>query len=204
MKLLYRNSRWTLTMSSVATLALMAGAAQIAAASDPVEGPYAGTATLCAIDRTGMTVEQRGKSGITYTYNQVLLFRIDADPNTDNDLMHGWETLTSNTKATSAGGGYSWGEAVLEPDDYAGTLVDNFKFPVKQSENISGTYEGTGALDGVTVDYALAPAMPGTLPETACQEVPWTCGPFDPTNPAPTTCEYMPPGVGYFMSGWVN
>ena len=162
--------------------------------------PYIGTATLCAIDMTGVTQETKGKKGITYTYNQVLLFRID----TDNDLMRGWEVLTSNTKAaTQSSGGYNWGEAVLTPDDYSGTgtLVDNFKFPVAQAGSISGTYYGTGVLEGVVAEYALTPAAPGSLPLDACENMPWVgCVPEDQT-----TCDPVPPGVaGYFMSGQVN
>ena len=118
--------------------------------------------------------------------------------------MHGREVLTSNTKATTqSNGGFNWGEAALSPDDYSGTgtLVDNFKFPIAQADNISGTYYGTGTLEGVAVDYSLTPAAPGSLTLDACDNLPWQgCVPLDST-----TCDPVPPGVaGYFMSGQVN
>jgi len=182
---------------AAAVLVCMAGVMPPVAALE--SGPYSGSATLCAMDMTGVTVESKGNAGTTYTYNQLFLFRID----TDNDLMHGWEVLTANTKATQGGGGYNWGEALLTPDGYAGTgtLVDNFKFPLQRADSVRGMYEGTGMLEGVTVDYALTPADPGTLPASACDNMPWTgCIPSDPT-----TCEPVPSGAaGYWMSGWVN
>jgi hypothetical protein len=181
-------------LSSTAMLLAM-GMSQTVGASEP----YVGTATLCAVDMTGGTQETKGNKGITYTYNLVFLFRID----TDDDLIQGWEVLTSNTKAASqSSGGYNWGEAVLTPDSYAGTgtLVDNFKFPVAQADSISGTYDGTGALEGVVAEYALTPAAPGSLPLDACEDMPWDCIPYDPY-----TCDPVPPGAaGYFMSGQVT
>jgi len=194
MKSTTRFGKSFFSICSATALMLMAGMAQMASALEP----YEGTATLCAVDMTGVTQVVKGKKGITYIYNQKLLFRIDSD----NILMHGWEVLTSNTKAKPDGGGYSWGEALLTPDGYEGvaTLVDNFKFPVRQADNITGTYIGTGDLVGVTVDYALIPAAPPSLPLDACVGMPWACVPDDPT-----TCDPVPAGVaGYFMSGWVN
>jgi len=176
-------------------LILAIGMLQTVGASEP----YIGTATLCAVDMTGVTQETKGNKGTTYTYNQVFLFRID----TDNDLIQGWEVLTSNTKAASqSSGGYNWGEAVLTPDMFAGTgtLVDNFKFPVAQADSISGTYNGTGALEGVTAEYALTPAAPGSLPIDACEGMPWVCDPYDPYTCDPGTAG----GAGYFMSGQVT
>jgi len=85
----------------------------------------------------------------------------------------GWEVLTSNTKSPEDGGGYNWGEAVLTPDSGAGTLVDEFKFPVKQADNIRGTYIGTGDYKGVIVDYALGPFMNNL--SSACPDVSTLC-----------------------------
>lgn len=158
-------------------------------------GPYVGTATLCAVDMTGFSQDPRGRNGVIYTYNQVLVFRI----NTTHPMIRGWEVLTSNNKAPSqSAGGYYWGEAVLAPDSYEGTLVDQFKFPVAQADGISGTYHGAGDLAGVVAEYVLTPAGVGELPFDACTvDMPYECE-------APG-CTLLPSGIaGYLMSGQVN
>ena len=175
---------------SIAALAFLSNMAALA--NNPEPQFYTGTATLCAVDNpANVTTESRGNNGVTYTYNQVLLFYIA----TDHSLMNGWEVLTSNTKSTTSGGGYNWGEAVLTPDLGSGTLVDEFKFPVKQDDSIRGTYIGTGNYEGVTVDYALGPFMP--LP-SVCPDMPPQCtdGTYD--------CVPVPPGLGYYINGEVN
>jgi hypothetical protein len=195
MKFITKNPSSLVALTSATFFAVMAGIGQVAVASEPFEGE----AVLCVLDNTNATQETKGNRGTTYTYNQVLLFRIDADDD-DGGLMHGWEVLTSNTKSTASGGGYSWGEAVLTPDSYTGsaTLEDTFKFPVKQSDNISGVYHGTGELEGVSVEYALTPAAPGSLSTTACEGMPW--GECE----APACISFVGAGAGYFISGWVN
>ncbi len=162
-------------------------------------GPYQGTATLCAINPFGSTTETKGNNGVTDTYDFVMLYRIE----TDNPLMNGWEVLTSNSRLSKNNTGYYWGEAVLTPDLYAatGTLVDAFKFNAQQSASISGTYSGTGDLDGTTVDYELA-----VDPNAAfCANLPPQCGVVMPCIPICESCgEGFNVPFGYLMNGFVE
>ena len=171
---------------SVAILVSLAGMSAMAQKPEPQN--YTGTATLCALVNPANVTTETEANGVTYIYNQILLFRIE----TDSPLVTGWEVLTSNTKSSEDGGGYHWGEAVLTPDLGAGTLVDEFKFPVNQADNIRGTYIGTGDYEGTVVDYALGPFMNNLV--SACPDVSTLCG------TANYDCQPIPPGSGYHIS----
>jgi hypothetical protein len=185
----------SVSVISAATLVSIASLSAVAQEAEPQF--YTGTATLCAlVNPANTTMETRGKHGVTYTYDQVLLFRIE----TDSPLVTGWEVLTSNTKSPEEHGGYSWGVTVLTPDSGAGTLVDEFKFPVKQADNIRGTYIGTGDYEGMTVDYALGP-FTGGLPAcdpgdvaALCDDANYVCVPVTPPGV----------GIGYYMNGVIR
>jgi len=178
------------SVSNFSAAILVSIASMSAMAQKPEPQNYTGTATLCAlVNPANVTTETKGNDGVTYTYNRILLFRIE----TDSPLVTGWEVLTSNTKSLEDGGGYNWGEAVLTPDSGAGTLVDQFKFPVKQADNIRGTYIGTGDYEGVIVDYALGPFMNDLF--SACPDVSTLC------DKANYVCQPIPPGSGYHISG---
>jgi len=182
----------SVSIISVATLVSMASITAIAEKPEPEF--YTGTATLCAlVNPWNTTSETKGKQGVTYTHDEVLLFRIV----TDSPLVTGWEVLTSNTKSPEGRGGYSWGEALLTPDTGMGTLVDQFKFPVKHGDSIRGTYIGTGDFEGVTVDYALG-MFTGGLPACDPDEVEALC------EGEAYGCFAMPPGIGYYMSGVIR
>jgi len=181
------------SVSIISAATLVSMASMSAMADKPQPHYYSGTATLCAlVNPSNVTAETKGNNGVTYTYNQVLLFRIV----TDSPLVTGWEVLTSNTKSPEGRGGYNWGEAVLTPDLGAGELVDEFKFPVKQADSIRGTYIGTGDFEGIAVDYALGP-FTGGLPACDAEEVAALC------ENATYVCAPMPPGpgIGYYISG---
>ena len=178
------------SVSNFSAAILVSIASMSAMAQKPEPQNYTGTATLCAlVNPANVTTETKDNNGVTYTYNQILLFRIE----TDSPLVTGWEVLASNTKSQEDGGGYHWGEAVLTPDSGAGTLVDEFKFPLKQADNIRGTYIGTGDYEGVIVDYALGPFMNSL--SSACPDVSALC------DNANYVCQPIPPGSGYHISG---
>lgn len=182
----------SVSIISIATIVSITSMAALAEKSEPQF--YTGTATACAlVEPWNTTTVTKGKHGITYTYDQVILFRID----TDSPIVTGWEVLSSNTKSPEKGkGGYSWGEAVLTPDLGTGTLVDEFKFPVVQADSIRGTYHGNGDYAGITVDYALS-AFTGGLPVCDAEEVNAVC------EAAAFGCVPMPPGIGYYISGMI-
>lgn len=200
MNVLRQSGKSVISRFAAATLALAAGVFYLSA--NAASEPFTGTATLCAVNPFGVTSETKGKNGITYEYNMVFVYRIETDES--SGLMRGWEVLTSNSKLSSAGSGFYWGVAVLTPDEYAGTgtLVDNFEFKAKDAASISSTYVGTGALEGVSVDFQLtldpAPAF--------CSEVPPQCG--DGTMPCIPVCEACEPPFnqpfGYLMNGSIN
>jgi hypothetical protein len=183
----------SVSIISIATFVSITSMAALAEKSEPQF--YTGTATLCAlIAPWNSTTVTKGKHGITYEYDLVLLFRIE----TDSPIVTGWEILSSNTKAPEkdkAKGGYSWGEAVLTPDLGTGTLVDEFRFPVVQGDSIRGTYHGNGDYAGITVEYALS-AFTGGLPVCDAEEVSAVC------DEAALGCVTgLPPGIGYYISG---
>ena len=136
--------------STWAAMALfIAGMAQTAVAAEAVY--FEGKADLCAIDTSGYSEGQKG-NGIEYTNGTVQLFRITSD----HELMIGWEVLTYDTKTLRTDRTISSFEAFFTPDAVAaGALIDNSKFVMQDPPVISGTYRGTGALKGVTVDYEL-------------------------------------------------
>jgi len=153
---------------SATALVLGGGIGQVATAGDW----YEGTATVCAVDPSDVTTETK-RNGFTYTSGLVIYYRIE----TDNELMNGFESLTSYSKLkTTPNGkvkGLYWGETVMTPDQVSGvgTLEETFSFKAEDADEISGTLHGTGDFEGVAVEYALT---------------------FDP---AATFCSFYPPCV---------
>lgn len=145
------DTRALLTSMAAASL-LMAGVQGYAVATEPQ--PYEGVASLCAVDLTSAGTVNKG-NGVVIQNLPVELYRIE----TGSNLMDGWEVLTYSIKTTKSGQQFAWGTALLTPDDYAGTatLKDNFNILQEGSPMIAGTYEGTGDLEGVVIDYQLTP-----------------------------------------------
>lgn len=146
------------TPLSATALLLVACMSQMATASDPQ--PIEGIASLCAIDPTTTETLTKG-NGVLIETQAVQLYRIE----TDNDLVKGWEVLTSKFKTTKSGKVYYMGTATLTPDGYEGknTLKENFNL-LQDGSLPAGTYTGTGNLKGVTVEYQLTPYYPGGDP----------------------------------------
>ena len=121
--------------------------------------PFAGVATLCAISPEVIAPpEQKGNNGVLVKYDMRFIYLIKAD--NSESLMNGWEDQANNSKLPRSGIEFYWGHADFVPDGYAGigALVEKFKFNAEEILNgVSGTFTGTGALEGVTVDYDLSP-----------------------------------------------
>jgi len=144
------------------------------------ESYFEGVAGLCSFNPSGMTEETKG--GITFSYGLEMGYRIE----TDHELVNGWETLISNTRANKAGKEFYFGTATLETEIAPGsTLAGKFNFP-SDANPVRGNYFGTGELEGVVVQYELVPADLSDLSDF--------CG------------AGFPPifGAGYLMSGRVH
>ena len=148
--------------SASAALLLAMGMVQSTSAADP--DFFEGVATVCAVSPEVITPpEQKGNSGVLVKYDMRFIYLIKAD--NSESLMNGWEDQANNSKLTKSGIEFFWGYAEFVPDGYAGTgaLVEDFKFKAEEIlYGASGTFTGTGALEGVTVDYELS--IPYQLP----------------------------------------
>lgn len=140
-------------VAAVLSVAAVAVAASVhCAPSDASDASFHGIAGLCAVDESGVTQEE--KDGTTFSYGLVMRFRIE----TDHDLVTGWETLISNTRADPGGKTFYFGTATLAPDSAPGsTLAGKFCFR-SDANPIEGDYVGTGDLENVVVHYELVPA----------------------------------------------
>ena len=165
--------------------------------ADPV--PYEGSATLCFIGGTPPTVDQKGKGGVSYVSDVVSVYYIQ----TNHDLVNGWEVLTSGMKATKKVYWLSW-TGVLIPTAYVGTpgttLSETAEIKTKDLSTLSGTWQGTGALEGTSVDYVLTvnPTATASCPSEQppqCADIEGGCLPAVPPYTEP---------VVYDMSGFVN
>jgi hypothetical protein len=138
-------------------LLLAVGMMTLSVAADPES--FSGVATLCAISPEVIApAEQKGNNGVLVRNDMSFIYLIKSD--NSESLMNGWEDQANNSKLTRSGIEFYWGNAVLVPDIYAGigALVEKFKFKAEEILNgVSGTFKGTGALEGVTVDYELTP-----------------------------------------------
>ena len=139
---------------------------------------FQGVAGLCLFDPTGVTEETKG--GITFSYGLVMGYRIE----TDHELINGWETLISNTRANKGGNVFYFGNATLEPTVAPGSTLEGKFFFASDANPIKGNYFGTGDLERVVVHYELVPTDLSALTDF--------CG------------EGMPPMFGYLMSGTVK
>ena len=184
---------YVLTTLSAMVLLLMGGMSQVATAADPQ--PYEGIASLCAIDPTTVDTVTKG-NGVVIDTQAVQLYRVE----TDSDLVMGWEVLTSKFKTTKSGKVYYMGTATLTPDGYGGkdTLKDNFNLLQDGSLPV-GTWEGTGDLQGVTVDYQLVPYLPAGGDPAVLEQMCAEAHPYCETGVCvPTAGEW-----GWSMSGVV-
>lgn len=116
--------------------------------------------------------------------------------------MQGWEVLTSDSKTLKNGKTIYSYEAFFTPDGVeGGALIDTSKFVMQNPPVISGTYRGSGALKGVTVDYELTINMFTAdycynhpyceMPGTACVYL------YEMPEPAPFAWN-----VTGYVSGW--
>jgi len=73
---------------------------------------------------------------------------------TDYDCTTGIEYITWDMILNKAGKGEKSGEIVMYPNDYSGSFVESIY--VKGGKTVkSGTYTGTGDLDGFMIDYQI-------------------------------------------------
>lgn len=123
---------------------------------------YQGTATLCFTGRLSPSVERDDKGGATYISNMVSLYYIqtasvaaDAAP---AGLINGWELLISDMKIKTNMYWLEW-TGVLIPTAYAGVagtvLKETASIETTDLSTLSGTWQGTGELSDVSVDYVL-------------------------------------------------
>ena len=189
MKTLTRFSKLFISSASAVALVMGGGVWQVATAGDM----FSGTSTVCAV----FPVEPEIKpNGFAYTDGMVLYYRLA----TDHELMNGPLTLTSYSKVkTTPNGkekGWYWGEIIMVPDEVSeeGTLEETFRFKAKDAGDISGTFNGTGEFDGVTVEYA--ETFNPTIPQAYCIEYPpcveaMTCIPVREDSPFPFNLPYV-------------
>jgi hypothetical protein len=154
-------SKYAFTASTALLLAL--GTMSLRVAADPES--FSGVATLCAISPEVISPpEQKGNNGVLVNNDMTFIYLIKAD--NSESLMNGWEDQTNNSKLTKSGVEFFWGRAEFIPDGLAGTgaLVEDFKYKSEEiASGVSGTFTGTGALEGVTVDYELSPPYEGSV-----------------------------------------
>ena len=190
-------------ITSAAMLSTLGTMTQVSA--DPI--PYEGRATLCYIGAVPPSVEQKGKSGVTYMSDVVSLYYIQTAPVGETPpagLVNGWELLISDMKATMRVYWLDWTSA-LTPTAYVGTtgtvLEETGSIKTKDLSTLSGTLQGTGELAGISVDYVLTlnpdatPNCPGDYP-AQCFDIVGGCLPAEPP--------YVEGPTVYEISGFVN
>ena len=191
-----RASKYAFT--TFTTMLLGLGALQASAS----EGPYEGTATLCYVGAVPPVITQKGNSPVAYISNAVQLYYIQTAPVGEVPpvgLVNGWELLVSDMKMTKTVYWLNW-TGVLVPTGYPeGTaLEETAAIKTKDLSTLSGTWQGTGELEGVSVDYVLTinedatPDCPGVYPPQ-CEDI-GGCVPAEPPY-------YVGPTV-YDMSGF--
>ena len=192
-------------MSITSAALLLVCGMMVQVSADPV--PYEGTATLCYIGAVPPSVEQKGKSGVTYMSEVVSLYYMETAPigtEPPAGLVNGWELLTSDMKITGKVYWLDW-TGVLIPTVYVGmpgtTLEETASIKTKDLSTLSGTWQGTGDLVGTTVDYVLTivpdatPVCPSEYP-AQCADIEGGCLPAEPP--------YVEGPTVYEMSGFVN
>lgn len=129
----------------------------------PVGEPFTGFSALCQILQPGVYTEAKNTASLR---DALMLYR-DV---TDSPITTGWVTGSINYDMnTKSGSGSSWGTMVLDPDDYTGTLTEDYTATAKRFVfDISGEFTGTGDLDGVRVTYTLTPGDPSSVPADTC------------------------------------
>lgn len=172
---------------------------------------FTGVATLCAISPEVISPpEQKGRQGVIVQYDMGFIYLIRSEDSAS--LMNGWEVTNNNWKKTRRDVEFYWGHTELIPFGYEGTgaLEEDFKFKAEDILNgYSGTFAGTGALEGVTVDFELSPPYEGSVSEfpLECYDVSALC---DDCFPALQPGEDEIPGtdddkfIQYDMNGWIN
>ena len=194
-------TKYALTLSTAALFAV----GMLQALADPI--PYEGTATLCFISAIPPQIDQKGNSGVSYMSGAVSLYFIQTAPvggTPPEGLVNGWELLTSDMKSTRKVYWLNW-TGVLTPTAYVGTtgtvLEETASIKTKDLSTLSGTWEGTGDLEGTSVDYVLTlnddatPNCPSEQP-LQCGDINGGCLPAEPPF-------FLGPTV-YDMSGFVN
>ena len=165
---------------------------------------YEGTASLCYQGALSPSVEQKGNASPTYVSYVVSLYYIQTAPvNADTapaGLVNGWGLLISDMKITRAVYWLDW-IAVLYPTDYehdpTTVLEETASVKTKDLSTLSGTWQGTGELEGTVVDYVLI--------------VDADAEPDCPNGVYPPPCDLIEGGcmeaqetLVYDMSGFVN
>jgi hypothetical protein len=129
--------------------------------------PFTGHGVLCGILDQGVYTETKKTGSLR---GAVLLYRII----TDSPVVSGWETLNMNyDQHLKSGKGESWGTLVLESDVYDGALEEDWSAYSKRFVwYISGTYIGTGELEGYKVDYTSTVGDIASVPADTCGDGP--------------------------------
>jgi hypothetical protein len=167
--------------------------------------PYEGTATLCFIGAEPPSVEQKGNASPTYVSNVVSLYYIQTAPVGETPpagLVNGWELLISDMKITRKVYWLDW-TSVLVPMDYVGKAVLEETASVKTSDlsTLSGTLQGTGDLEGTSVDYVLT-IIPDATPDCPSEQ-PLQCADIE-GGCLPAVPPYVEGPTVYDISGFVN
>ena len=195
--------------STSAALLLTMGMMPSTAVAEPEL--FAGVATLCAISPEVIaTPETKGNQGVLVQYDMGFIYLIRSEDSAS--LMNGWEVTINNWKKTRRDIEFYWGHTDVIPYGYEGTgaLEEDFKFKAEDIyDGYAGTFEGTGALEGVTVDFDLSPPYVGSVSDfpPECYDVSALC---DDCFPALQPGEDGIPGteddefIQYDMSGLIN
>jgi hypothetical protein len=168
---------------------------------------YAGTATLCYIGAQAPLVEVSEEDGEKRVSGLVSLYYIQTAPSRaepPGGLVNGWEVLTSDMKISGEAYTLEW-TGVLAPTAYIGmagtVLKETATVKTRDLSTLSGTWHGSGDLEGTLVDYVLK-MIPGA--EAKCpDEYPPQCK--DMTGGClPAEAPQVENPVVYDMSGFVR
>ena len=129
--------------------------------------PYSGVGALCEILLPGIYTETDKEASLR---DALLYYRMV----TNHPMTTGWLTLEMNWDLNLKGGsGKSWGGSTFEPDTYSGTFIEDYSIKARRFVwYVTGTWYGTGDLEGITVDYTSEQVDPSQAPPDICGGTP--------------------------------
>ena len=151
------RNRLASTIVAALAATLLAGPAAANGPSPCEDGVYfSGHAFLCAVDPGTETPPPEKGAQFTLTEDLEETWRLESD----YACITGIEIITWDMRLNKVGRGERWGEIVMRPDTYSGTLEESIYLKGGQANMLdSGTYIGTGDLDGYMIDYQITPSM---------------------------------------------